>query len=144
MKHARILTLDEEIVEYLSDARSILIVGLSRDENKTSNIIARKLSKKYEIYGVNPNGMVKGIVTFSSIEEASNEIKEIDVVDIFRPSEEITQIVGEVIESGLKTKIIWMQEGIKNVEAAEIAVKAGINVVMDRCIYKTMLHNNML
>jgi len=65
--------------------------------------------------------------------ERLSDIKEpVDVIDVFRPSEECLDVVKEAIK--IKPKVIWMQLGIKNKEAAELAKKNGIKVVMDRCM----------
>ena len=68
----------------------------------------------------------------------------IDVVDIFRRSEEVLPIVGEAIEMGVKA--VWMQEGVINEKAAALAKEAGLMVVMDKCIYKEhqKFKNNIL
>ena len=140
----RLLKDMDEIATALRNARTILIIGLSRDSRKDSNVVARALSKRYEVLAVNPAGDVSGFKTFTSIKEASGKLDKVDIVNIFRPSDETPDIVYEIIKSGIMPKVIWMQEGIKNNMAAKMAREHGIDVVMDRCIYKVARDNNLV
>ena len=90
--------------------------------------------KGYRIIPVRPwIDNVLGEKAYSSLSEIPKEIT-IDIVDIFRKSQEVLPIVKEAIARG--TKVIWMQEGVINDEAAALAEKAGLDVVMDLCILK--------
>lgn len=123
----------DEIKKILAVSKTIAVVGLSPDEQKASNGVAQYLKEQgYVIIPVNPNySEVLGEKCYASLLEIPHEI---DIVDIFRRSEFVPLIVEEAIKK--KAKIIWMQEGIVNSEAEKNAVKAGLKVVMDKCILK--------
>jgi predicted CoA-binding protein len=119
--------------EILNSSRVIAVVGLSLNSNRPSYRVARYLKEQgYRIIPVNPTPKeILGEVCYrdlSSIPEA------VDVVDIFRRSREIPSIVEEAIEIGAKA--VWMQEGVIDEEAAARAEKAGLMVVMDKCMLK--------
>ena len=124
---------EEKIIDLLRTSKSIAVVGISTDPEKYSHKVPRYLKKKgYRIIPVNPNvDKVLGEKTFSSLQDIKEKV---DIVDIFRPSNEVYGIVKQAIK--LKPKAIWMQEGIKDHKAKQLAEKNGIFVVMDRCIGK--------
>ncbi len=117
----------KEILKY----KRIAVVGVSRDEAKDSRIVFEYLkSHGYTVYPVNPNAQeIRGQKSYKSVLDIPDEI---DIVDIFRPSSEVMPIVREAIRK--KTKVVWMQLGIVNEEAAELARANGLEVVMDRCM----------
>lgn len=121
------------IPEILTKNKKIAVVGASRDPAKPSNWIPKYLQQHgYKIFPVNPSTKEwEGQACYASLGEIPEEI---DVVDVFRPSGEAPGIVKAAIEKG--AKVVWLQEGIESQEAAELAKKAGIEIVMDRCIYK--------
>ncbi len=129
-----------EIKSILTESTTIAVVGLSREPNKDSYRVAAYLKKHaYRIIPVNPFAdEVLGEKSYKSLLEIPSEIqKEIDVVDVFRRAEEVLPIVEQAVKlHSLNGKpcVVWIQLGIVNKEAAEIARKAGIEVVMDRCI----------
>ena len=113
-------------------------MGLSRDPAKDSHRVARYLqSVGYRIVPVNPFvDEVLGEKSYKSLLEVPEPI---DIVDIFRPSEAVPAIVEEAIQLKNKMgspKVIWMQLGIVNEEAARRAKEAGFKVVMDRCMMR--------
>lgn len=119
--------------DILKSSRVVAIVGLSADPERPSYRVARYLKEKgYRIIPVNPRGgEVLGEVCYPdlvSIPEA------VDVVDIFRRPEDVPAIVEQAIR--IRAKAVWMQEGIVNEAAAEQARRAGLKVVMDRCMKK--------
>jgi predicted CoA-binding protein len=125
----------------LKSCRVIAVVGLSSNPERPSNSVARYLKEHgYKIIPVNPNEkMVLGEICYPSLRSIPGKV---EVVDIFRKSEDVLPIVLEAIEKGAKT--VWMQEGIVNVKAAGIAKEAGLTVVMDKCmrkIHETMIQN---
>jgi predicted CoA-binding protein len=126
---------DTQIKETLSRSRIVAVVGISPKEDRSSYIVAAYLkSKGYRILPVRPDGdAVLGEKIYRSLSDIPKEI-EIDIVDIFRRPEDVSPIVEEAIQR--RAKVIWMQEGIINEEAAARAEKAGLRVVMDRCIKK--------
>ncbi len=117
----------KDILQY----KRIAVVGVSRDEAKDSRIVFEYLkSNGFAIYPVNPNAdEIGGRKSYKSILDIPDEI---DIVDIFRPSTEVMPVVEDAIKK--KAKVIWMQLGIVNQEAAELARKNGLEVVMDKCI----------
>jgi predicted CoA-binding protein len=112
--------------------RSWAVVGCSPDESRDSNRIARLLDAHgYRVEPVNPNAAeVLGRPCHPSVEAAA-EAGPIDVVDIFRRSEEAGVHIDEAIAVGAKA--VWMQLGVIDEEAAARAEEAGLTVVMDRC-----------
>jgi len=130
------LTDDTSIKQILQNMRRIAVVGISDKEDRASHGIAKFLiGQGYEVVGVNPTlSEVLGIPVYPSLGDVPGEL---DLVDIFRKSETVGPIVQEAMAKGAKT--VWMQEGVVNAEAAAAAAAAGLNVVMDRCIYKEWL-----
>ncbi|NIO03136.1 MAG: CoA-binding protein [Proteobacteria bacterium] len=127
--------IDEEIKDVLRESKNIAVVGLSPKQDRPSFRVASYLKAKgYKIIPVRP-GMeeVLGEKAYPRLTDIPSEI-EIDVVDIFRRSEEVLPVVEEAIAR--KAKTVWMQEGIINEEAARKAEAAGLKVVMDRCMLK--------
>jgi predicted CoA-binding protein len=126
---------DEEIKEVLRSSKTIAVIGISPKEDRPSYGVASYLkSKGYRIIPVRPDGdKILGEKVYHSLTEIPREI-EIDVVDIFRKSEDVPAAVEEAIHRG--AKVVWMQEGIINQEASTKAEKAGLKVVMDRCMKK--------
>lgn len=129
-----------EIKEILSTCRTIAVVGLSREPKKESYRVAKYMMKHgYLIVPVNPFAdEVLGEKSYKSLLDISTEIqKEIDVVDVFRRSEDVPPVVEQTVklrEKYGKPCVLWMQLGIVNEEAAAIARKAGLTVVMDKCM----------
>ena len=126
---------EEEIKEILSHAKTVAVVGISPKEDRPSYIVASYLkSKGYRIIPVRPDGeYILGEKVYRSLREVPKEIG-VDVVDIFRKSEDVLPIVEEAIQRG--AKVIWMQEGVIHEEAGSKAENAGLKVVMDRCMKK--------
>jgi len=126
--------------EILAKYKIVVIVGLSRDPSKDSHKVGEYLKKHgFRIVPVNP--FVDEVLrekSYKSLLEMPTEVqKAIEIVDIFRPSTEVLPIVEQVIQ--LKKLygvpyVIWMQLGIINEQAAETAKKAGLTVVMNRCM----------
>lgn len=126
---------EEELKNILSSCKTVAIVGISPKKDRPSYIVASYLkSKGYRIIPVRPVGEeILGEKVYPDLIEIPKEI-EIDVVDIFRRSEDVPPIVEEAIRRG--TKAVWMQEGVIHEEAGAKAEQAGLKVVMDRCIKK--------
>ncbi len=126
---------DEGLKEILKSCRTIAIVGISPKEDRPSFGVATYLqSKGYRIIPVRPDGgVILGEKVYPSLSEIPKEIT-VDLVDIFRKSEEVPPVVEEAIQRGVK--VVWMQEGVIHPEAEEKAQRAGLRVVMDRCIKK--------
>ena len=127
----------DPIYELLSRAKTIAVVGLSESPMRPSHGVAAYMQAAgYKIIPVNPQiAEALGEKSYPSLLEMPIEVAEgIDLVDVFRRSEYVDEIVEQAIQ--LKIPAIWLQEGVINERAAEKARKAGMFVVMDRCILK--------
>lgn len=122
---------DKKIRGVLQEYKTIVVVGCSRDPEKDAHKVPKYLKEHgYKIIPINP---FADKILGERVYKTFSEIKEpIDIIDIFRPSEECLQVVKEAIK--LKPKVIWMQLGIKNTEAAKLAERSGIEVILDKCI----------
>ena len=115
----------------LNKYRSIAVVGASANPERASYQVASYLMEHgYQVHPVNPN--TKEILGRPSYPDLSSIPEKVEVVDIFRRSEEVMPIVEGAIKIGAKA--VWMQEGVINQEAAAKARDAGLLVVMDKCI----------
>ncbi len=129
-----------QISDILKKYKVIAIVGLSKELGKDSHRVAAYLQQHdYLIIPVNPFAdEVLGEKSYKSLLDIPDEIqKTVDIVDIFRRSEEVPLIMQQVIEMKLRVGrpfVVWMQLGIVNNEAAEAAQHAGLIVVMDSCL----------
>jgi predicted CoA-binding protein len=115
----------------LTQAHVIAVVGLSAHWHRPSYFAAKYMQDHgYRIIPVNPNyAEVLGEKCYPNVTAIPNAI---DIVDCFRKPDEILPIAHEAIAK--RAKVLWMQLGIRNVEAAKIAVAAGLDVVMDHCV----------
>jgi hypothetical protein len=123
----------DEIGELLKRIKTIAVVGLSDSPLRPSyGVSAYMQTQGYRIIPVNPR--IKGALGEKAVASLAEVRERIDLVDVFRRSEFVPEIVDEAIR--LKAPAIWLQEGVVHEEAAEKARRAGIFVVMDRCILK--------
>jgi len=123
----------EKIEELLKSAKTIAVVGLSDNPARTSyRVSAYMQSQGYRIIPVNP--AISEALGEKSYPTLSEVPEKIDIVNVFRRSEHVPEVVEEAIR--LKMPAIWMQEGVVHEEAAEKARQAGTFVVMNRCILK--------
>jgi predicted CoA-binding protein len=126
----------ETIQTILKNTKTIAVVGLSDKPERPSYGVAKYMQQQgYRIVPINPEVKhpILGEETFGSLEEASGARK-IDLVDVFRHSVFVPEIVKDVIR--LKIPYLWLQEGVCHEEAAGWAENDGVKVVMDRCIMK--------
>jgi predicted CoA-binding protein len=125
---------DQELRSILGEARTIAVVGLSSDARRPSHRVARYLKQKgYRIVPVNPNETeVLGERAYASLNDIPADIH-IDVVDVFRRTEETPQVARAAAEIGARA--LWLQSGIVNEEAFRIGNEAGLDVVMGVCIH---------
>lgn len=129
-----------EFSRILENYRTVAVVGLSRNPGKDSHRVARYLKEKgYRIIPINPyTDEVLGERCYKNLLEMPEDVqRRIEIIDIFRPTEDVPPIVEEAVqlrERHGSPHVIWMQLGIVNEEAAKRAKRAGIAVVMDRCI----------
>lgn len=129
----------ELIREVLESCKTIAVIGLSNDETRASHGVAHFMqSRGYRIVPVNPKiENALGETAYPTLSVACATVDEIRLVDVFRAPEHIPAIVDEVIR--LQIPYLWLQEGVINAEAAASAEKAGIKVVMDRCMAKARM-----
>jgi len=122
-----------QISELLQNAHTIAVVGLSGKRFRPSYGVAEYMQRAgYRIIPVNPREtQVLGETCYPDLEAIPETI---DIVDIFRRSEFVPEIVEAAIRKGAKA--IWMQEGVIHEAAARRATEAGLSVIMDRCILK--------
>ena len=131
MTAGRIVQSDMDIKKILEQTRSIAVVGLSPKPDRASYRVADYLQQhRYTVIPVRPaQKEILGAKAYPSL----TDIKEpIDIVDVFRRSDQMMPHVEEAIQ--IKARVFWMQLGIENAEAASLLTQAGIDVVMDRCI----------
>jgi uncharacterized protein len=123
----------DPIGDLLKSSHTVAVVGLSSNQFRPSYGVAEYLQRAgYRIIPVNPNETeVLGKHAVARLEDIREKV---DIVDIFRRSEFVPPIVESAI--GIGAKAVWMQEGVISDEAAERARRAGLFVVMDRCILK--------
>jgi hypothetical protein len=123
----------ETIKRILAECRTIAVVGLSSKSARPSHSVAAYMQRAgYAIIPVNPNEVeVLEENAYASLGEVPDKI---DLVDIFRRSEEAGAVVDEAIAVGAKA--VWLQEGVIDPEASQRALDAGLLVVMDRCWLK--------
>jgi uncharacterized protein len=127
------ITATDEIGELLKRTKTIAVVGLSDSPLRPSyGVSAYMQSHGYKIIPVNPS--IKGALGEKAVASLSEIEEKIDMVDVFRRPEYVPELVDEAIR--LKVPAIWLQEDVIHEEAAEKARKAGIFVVMDKCILK--------
>lgn len=121
---------DDEIREILSLKR-IAVIGMSKHVNKAAHYVPKFLYENgYDVIPINPTtDKILDKKCYASISDVTFEI---DIIDVFRPSEQILSMIQEAIQK--KPKVIWFQEGIHNSEAEEMAKKVGIKVVFNRCM----------
>lgn len=123
----------DEIGALLKRAKTVAVVGLSDSPLRPSHGVAAYLQQYgYRIIPVNPN--IRGALGEKAVATLSDIKEKIDIVDIFRRSELVAEVVDEAIKLGVSA--IWMQEGVIDEESARKARQAGIFVVMDLCILK--------
>lgn len=125
-----------ESIARMLDAKTIAVVGLSSDPSRASHSVSRYMkSNGYRIIPINPNET--SVLGEKAYPRLSDVPEKIDLVDIFRRSEEAGQHVDEAIRIGARG--VWLQEGVVDEEAARRALDARLDVAMDRCILKEHL-----
>lgn len=122
----------EQIKEILEQAGNIAVVGLSDKSDRTSYMVAAAMQQRgYRIIPVNP--AVQGEILGEKVYASLSDIPEpVDIVDVFRRSEHTPEVAREAVQIG--AKVLWLQQGIVNEEAGNIAAEGGLTVIMDRCI----------
>ena len=121
---------DEQILNILS-LKKIAVIGMSKHSSKAAHYVPKYLiDNGYDVTPVNPTAeKILDLTCYDSISEIDEDV---DVIDIVRPSEQISSIIRDCIKK--KPKVIWLQEGIHDFESEELARKSGIIVVFNRCM----------
>ncbi len=127
--------IEDDVGKILANFKTVAVVGISPNEDRPSYIVASYLkSKGYRIIPVRPDGEeILGERVYHRLADIPEQIG-VEIVDIFRKSEDVPPVVDEAIRR--KAKVVWMQEGVIHEEARTKAEKAGLRVVMDRCMKK--------
>lgn len=124
----------EYITDILRDVKTIALVGASNNEVRPSFFVLNYLLEKgYQVFPINPGlagKKISGQLVYASLADVPVAI---DMVDIFRNSEAALQITQEALALNVLPKVIWLQLGVRNDEAAALAEAHGLKVVMDRC-----------
>ena len=125
--------MSDAVADILRQSKTVAVVGLSDDPSRPSNEVAAYLQEQgYEVIPVNPRvSRVLGAVCYPDLQAIPQSV---DVVDVFRRSEHVVPIARAAVEIG--AKVLWLQDGVVNEEAAEIAREAGLAVVMDDCMLR--------
>ncbi len=125
---------DDEIRAVLDEVKTIAMVGASANNVRPSYFVLKYLlAKDYRVLPVNPGQAGKEILGQRVYGALADIPEALDMVDIFRSSEDAARVVDEALELERRPKIIWMQLGVRNDEAAARAEKAGLRVIMNRC-----------
>ncbi len=121
----------EEIFDILKKYKRVAVIGMSKNPEKDAYSIPEFLMKNgYEVVPVNPTAdEILGKKAYKKLGDVPGEV---DIVDVFRPSEDVPNYVQDVIEK--KPKVFWEQLGIHNAEAEEKIAEEGIRIVYDRCM----------
>ena len=127
--------MEDRIEKILSEMRTVAVVGISDKPDRPSHVVAKFLqSRGYRIVPVNPTiREVLGEKAYGSLAEIPVPV---DLVDVFRRSEEVPPIAEEAVRIG--ARFFWMQEEVRSERACEILDAAGIPWVMDRCVKKEL------
>jgi len=121
---------DQEIKDIFT-LKKIAVIGMSRHSIKAAHFVPKYLSEQgFDITPINPTtNEILGKKCYPDISSVQHSI---DIVDIFRPSEQVLSVIPDAIKK--KPKVIWLQEGIHNAEAEKLAMKEGIIVIFNRCM----------
>jgi hypothetical protein len=124
---------EESEIERILGLKTIAVVGLSKNPEKPSHYVPKYMKENgYTVIPVNPTAEeILGEKSYKNLLEVPDRI---DIVNVFRPSQEAVPIARDAIAK--KAKVLWMQEGIVNEDAARIAKEGGLMTVMDRCMMK--------
>jgi len=118
-------------IRHILSMKKVAVIGMSKNSFKAAHYVPKYLSENdYEITPVNPTA--DNILGKKCYKTASEIDEEVEIIDIFRPSDQVLTVIQDAIKK--KPKVIWLQEGIHNPEAEELAKKEGIDVVFNRCM----------
>ena len=122
----------DETKDILTKYKNIALVGASKDLKKTSSIVMKYLQNNgYKVYPVNPTirgEKILGEKVYAKVSEIDGQV---DIIDVFRPSNEAVEIANEAVK--IKAKVLWLQLDIKSPEAKKIAEANNIIYVENKC-----------
>jgi len=122
----------DEIRNILKQTKTVAVVGLSDKPDRVSYMVSEAMQQKgYRIIPVNPTvtGTILGEKCYASLSDIPEPV---DIVNVFRRSDQVVPVAEEAVK--IKAKVFWLQLGIYNEEASDIAKAGGLDVIMDRCI----------
>ena len=121
---------DQQVVDILS-MRTVAVIGMSKHSSKAAHYVPKYLiDNGYDVTPVNPTAnTILDIRCYDLVSEINGPV---DIIDVFRPSDQISSIIHDCIEK--KPKVIWLQEGIHDFDSEELARKSGITVIFNRCM----------
>jgi uncharacterized protein len=124
---------DDEIKAILQNNKTVAVIGMSANPEKDAHRIPRYLKERgYHVIPVNPTATeILGEKAYKKLSDIPGDVN-IDIVDVFRPSEDVPSYVDDVIAK--RPKVFWLQLGIENPQAEEKVASAGIRVVFDKCM----------
>ncbi|MBY0086240.1 CoA-binding protein [Brevibacillus sp. M2.1A] len=121
--------------QLLEDAKTIAVVGLSNKPDRTSYMVSQAMQNAgYKIIPVNPVIAGETVLGEKVVASLSEIDQPVDIVDVFRRSEDMMPVAEDALKMQNKPKVFWMQQGIANEEAAKLVADQGIEVVQDMCI----------
>ena len=119
-------------IRAIYDLKTVAIVGMSKNPEKPSHFVPSYLiAHGYKVIPVNPTAST--ILERKSFQKVSDIVDKVDVVDVFRKSEDVYPVVQDIIKK-LGIRVLWLQEGIHNINAENLAIENGIDVVYNRCM----------
>jgi hypothetical protein len=124
---------DQEIKKHLENAKTIAVIGFSKDPTKTAHNIPIYLTNFFTVIPVNPTtSEIKGFSCYKSIKDIPVPI---DIVNIFRPGPDCENLMKEIVTLNPKPKLVWLQLRITNIQAKKLAEQYNIDYIEDKCIY---------
>lgn len=127
----------EELFDLLRESRVVAVLGASTDPFSASNGVARDLiCNDYKVYLVNPARIGEQVEGVGFVAKLADIKEPIDIIDVFRKSEALTELVDEIIIANPKT--VWLQLGISNPEAEKKIIENGIRLVRNKCISQVL------
>lgn len=124
---------DQRIADLLRETKNIAVVGISDDPSRASNEVSQYLqSQGYEIVPINPK--IKNVLGRNAHASLLDVEGPVDIVDVFRRSEQVSEVVDQVLQMQQKPKAVWIQLGIVNDEQCKRIEEAGIMAIQDACI----------
>jgi len=126
---------DTPIEKILSETRTVAVVGISDKQERPSHAVARYLKERgFRVIPVNP--FLSEVLGEKAYPSLSDIPEKVDLVDVFRKSEEVPALAEEAVRIG--ARFFWMQEGVVSEQARDRLERAGISVVMDLCVKKEL------